>query len=123
MTSREVPRAPRYAVHLVLRYRQGAGLPWTHGRTEDVSSSGVLFVADAGDGSLDVSTPIEMNLVMPPEIVGTAGARVVCYGRVVRAVPPRMPDVRPALAVTIAEYRLVRGDRDEIEDGRGIVRR
>ena len=61
MTPREVPRAPRYAVHVALRYRQGVGLPWLHGRTEDVSSSGVLFVADAGDRSLDVNTQIEMT--------------------------------------------------------------
>jgi hypothetical protein len=123
MTPHEVQRAPRYAVHLASRYRQRADLPWRYGRTENVSSSGVLFVGDVSDLILDVNTPMEMNLVMPPEIVGAAGTRVVCYGRVVRTVRPRMPDVRPAFAVTIAEYRLVRGDRDEVEEVRGTVRR
>jgi hypothetical protein len=111
MTPHEVPRAPRFAVHLALGYRQRAVLPWLYGRTENVSSSGVLFVGDVGDPILDVNTPMEMNLVVPPEIVGAA-TRIVCYGRVVRTVRPRIPGVGPAFAVTIAEYRLVRGDRD-----------
>lgn len=80
-------------------------------RTENISSSGVLFVAD---GVLAVDEPIEMTLVMPPAIVGAGGASVVCVGRVARTAAPPAPGAGPAVAATITGYRLVRsggGDR------------
>ena len=85
-------------------------MPWLDGMTENISSSGVLFLADR---ALELNTPVEMNLIMPPQIVGSAATRVVCFGRVVRTVPPPTPDARAAVAATIAGYRLVRGDRGE----------
>jgi len=111
MTRAEGPRAPRYPVTIEMRYRQGTHMPWLDGMTENISSSGVLFLADR---ALELNTPVEMNLIMPPQIVGSAATRVVCFGRVVRTVPPT-PDARAAVAVaaTIAGYRLVRGDRGE----------
>ena len=104
------PRAPRYVIDLPMRFRQRADPAWRRGHTKDVSSSGVLFVADADDPTLDVNTPLEMNLVMPQEIVGAEAARVECHGRVVRTLPPRTADERPGAAATIARYRIVRGD-------------
>lgn len=85
-------------------------MPWLDGTTENISSSGVLFLSDR---VLEPDTPVEMNLIMPPQIVGPAETRVVCSGRVVRTVPPATPDARPALAATIAKYRLVRGDHGD----------
>ena len=99
---------PRFAVQLPLRYRHGAEVQWLNGLTENISSSGVLFLTDR---PLDLNTPVEMNLMMPPQVVGTASGRVVCFGRVVRRLPPHSPAARPRLAVTIAEYHLARIDR------------
>jgi PilZ domain-containing protein len=109
MTRLEVWRAPRYVVTLALRYRQGTDMPWLHGVTQNISSSGVLFQADR---TLTPNAPVEMNLIMPPQVVGPAATRVVCYGRVVRTMQSPTPDVPPALAATIAEYRLVRSDEE-----------
>jgi hypothetical protein len=110
MTRTEVPRAPRYAVTLGMRYRQGRRMPWLQGTTENIGTSGVLFLADR---VLQPNTPVEMNFIMPPQIAGPAQTRVICFGRVVRTVPPSSPDARPALAATIAEYQLVRIDRGD----------
>ena len=110
MTRFEVPRAHRYPVAFGLRYRQSADLPWFDGLTENVSISGVLFV---GDQELRKNTTVQVNLMMPPHLVAPAAARVVCVGRVVRVEPPRVPDGRPTLAITIADYRLKRSEHGD----------
>lgn len=105
----EVPRAPRYAVRLGLRYRQKPQMAWLDGQTQNISSSGVLFSADR---TVPPDTPIEMNLVMPPQIVGAEAGHVVCFGRVVRIIEPHAPG-GPAVAATIAGYHLVRSDQGD----------
>ncbi len=84
-------------------------MPWLEGQTQNISSSGVLFSADR---TVPPDAPIEMNLIMPPQIVGPSATRVVCFGRVARTIEPSAPG-GPAVAATIAGYRLVRSNRGE----------
>jgi hypothetical protein len=67
-----------------MRYRCGSGNGWRDAVTENVSRSGVLFVAALADTSPAADARIEMQLQMPP-VEGAPGARVVCMGRIVRA--------------------------------------
>ena len=100
-------RAPRYPLRITLRYRQAGDPQWREGRTENISRSGVLFRTDH---LMPLQTPIEMLLALPAEVVGGEdAATVICRGRVVRTEPAMDEsdaDARPAVAATIAGYRL-----------------
>jgi hypothetical protein len=86
-----------------MQYRASGEPLWREGRTENISRSGVLFRADH---VVPVQAPIEMLLALPAEVGGGENATVVCRGRVVRTEPPEERDPRPAVAATIAGYRL-----------------
>ena len=96
-------RAPRFEVHLPLRYRPVGAPDWEEGRIENISRSGVLFWAEH---LLAVDTPLEMSFVLP---LGGMEPGVVCRGRIVRTVPPGARGADPGLAATIAAYEFVRG--------------
>ena len=95
-------RAPRFAVHLSLRYRSIGETHWRTGQIENISRSGVLFWTRH---LLDVDTALEMSFVLP---LGEMKPGVVCRGRVVRTVLPRVREAPPGLAATIATYQFVR---------------
>ena len=100
-------RAPRYRLHIPLRYRPSGDPQWREGRTENISRSGVLFRTDH---LMPLQTPIEMLLALPAEVGGgEEAATVICRGRIVRTEPAagdKDDDARPAVAATIAGYRL-----------------
>jgi PilZ domain-containing protein len=100
---RPIPRAPRYPVRIPLRYRTSGAADWVEGRTENISRSGVLFRTDL---TAPLHTAIEMLMTLPAEVGGTHDGTVICRGRIVRSEPPTPLDPRPALAATIAGYRL-----------------
>ena len=71
--------AVRFPLHLPVQLRTDAGL--VRAVTEDISSTGALFVAqdDPAVGSM-----LEWNLDLPAAIMGTvASVQVDCVGRVV----------------------------------------
>ena len=84
------PRAPRFVVHLPLRYRLPGSEGWYHGETENISQSGVAFWTDQSDNNFvmalpsDDVIPVEMVLEVPQ---GSDQRRVplLCRGVVVRA--------------------------------------
>jgi hypothetical protein len=98
-------RAPRYPIRIPMRYRPSGDPLWREGQTENISRSGVLFRTDH---LMPLQTPIEMLLPLPFDVSrGVEAATVICRGRVVRAEPGETPDdPRPAVAATIAGYRL-----------------
>ena len=98
-------RARRFALDLSLRYRPIGATAWQEGRTENISGSSVLFLADH---VMEVDTRIEMTFVLP--VTGLSG-QVVCRGRVVRIVQPREDEPRPGLAATISRYHFAPGNR------------
>jgi PAS domain S-box-containing protein len=106
--SREIPstRAQRFQLHLPLRYRRLGEKTWHEGTTENISRSGMLFQADE---VLQLSSQLEINLVLPAEIAGLSATEVVCRGEVVRAVEGRGTSVNPALAARILQYHFQHG--------------
>ena len=96
-------RAPRFALHLPLRYRSIGAAQWLVGRIENISRSGVLFWTDR---LLEVDTHLEMSFVLP---LSDTHPEVVCRGRIVRTVLPQGGQAPPGLAATISAYRFVRG--------------
>lgn len=87
-----------------VQFRVPGDMEWHHGFIENISRSGVLFETDL---SVDASTPLEMRMALPVGIVGHVGASVHCRAHVVRVLDPGGKRVRPVLAVTINEYRLM----------------
>jgi hypothetical protein len=103
------PRATRFVIHIPVKFRPSGATDWREGRTENISRSGVLFRADY---LMPLQTPIEFLMALPDEI--GAGATVVCRGRVVRTEPPNPDDPRPAVAATIAGYRITHSQVDPV---------
>ncbi len=95
-------RATRFDVPVPLRYRSVGTSPWSEGRIENISRSGVLFRADE---PLPVDTPVEMTFALP---VGPDARDVLCRGRVVRTVPATGLAGTAGVAATIAVYRFRR---------------
>jgi PAS domain S-box-containing protein len=106
--AREIPptRAQRFQLHLPLRYRRIGENKWHVGTTENISRSGLLFQADE---SLQPSSQLEINLVLPAEIAGLSGTEVVCRGEVVRTIERRGETLSPALAARILQYHFQHG--------------
>jgi PilZ domain-containing protein len=51
--------------------------------TKDLSAGGVFFYSDL---EIAQDSPIQLVMILPPEITGEERQRVCCHGRVVRAV-------------------------------------
>jgi len=96
-------RAPRFPLHLAVRYRAVGHAEWRQGKTENISSSGVLL--QGGPYPLPPDTAVEFMLAL----ASTTGPRteISCRGRVVRLVEPM--DLRKPLgfAVAIEQYDFV----------------
>jgi hypothetical protein len=106
--AKEVPptRAQRFQLHLPLRYRRLGENVWHEGTTENISRSGMLFQADE---VLQLSSQLEINLVLPAEIAGLSATEVVCRGEVVRTVESHGTTLSPALAARILQYHFQHG--------------
>jgi hypothetical protein len=94
------PRARRYVIPMSMMYRAAGDPMWHEGRTENVSRSGVLFLAEH---VMKPDTSIEMVLMLPIEIAGETAGTAMCRGRIIRAVAPVSFEARPALAAAILE--------------------
>jgi PAS domain S-box-containing protein len=105
--AKEAPptRAKRFQIQLPLRYRRLGETDWHVGTTENISRSGLLFLADE---SLQPSSQVEINLVLPAEIAGLSGTEVVCRGEVVRIIESQ-GNMSPALAARILQYHFQHG--------------
>lgn len=98
-------RAQRFDLQLPLRYRSAGDPTWHEGRTENISSTGVLF---RGEELLQVETPIELRVILPIGATKTGHPEVFCHGRIVRTVPRTPADARPGLAASINDYQFDR---------------
>jgi len=95
------PRAPRFAVPIVVLYRTSGNTSWLEGCTENISKSGVLIRTDR---RMPVQAQVEMLLDIPPELPSPFSGSTICRGRIVRAIEPSSLEDRPAFAATIVEY-------------------
>ena len=110
VAERKVPpfRARRFNLHLPLRYRPLGEENWRPGTTENISRSGLLFLAQE---LLSPNALLEISLVLPAEIAGLAATEVICRGEVVRSVEAQGHGVSPALAAKILQYHFQHGTR------------
>jgi PilZ domain len=97
-------RARRFPTRIPIRYSPDGGSTWFEGQTEDISHSGVLFVAEQ-------AVPIKTDLTMKLS-VSSAGtetvAEIVCRGNIVRIVQADGTGTLPRLGVTISSYQITR---------------
>jgi len=99
-------RAPRFQLHLPLKYRRLDEEKWHNGETRDISRSGLLFQAE---DALQPSIQLEINLVLPSEIAGLSPTEVICRGEIVRTVESAASEMPPALAAKILQYHFQHG--------------
>ena len=99
-------RAPRFQLHLPLKYRLLDEEKWHDGETRNISRSGLLFQAE---DLLQPNVQLEINLVLPAEIAGLSPTEVVCRGQIVRTVKSAGEEMQPALAAKILQYHFQHG--------------
>jgi hypothetical protein len=99
------PRARRIKIEgKEILFRIKGEKAWKRGVVDNISSSGVYFLADE---LLPDNAELEMFLEMPVEITGQKDSRVMARGMVVRAAAPSTPEGKPAIAAGIWDYRFV----------------
>ena len=94
-------RAPRFPLHLVLRYRRIGDEAWRETETENISRSGVFFRTD---DPFEVNTIVELTMRLATGEAGHRAAEVRCRGRVVRSVSAIDSAEAPGSAVAIEDY-------------------
>jgi hypothetical protein len=102
-----VPRAKRYEMSAVTKYRIRGEKEWYQGVLKNMSISGVLMSAAF---SLPLATVIEMRFPLPVQLAGDEpAAEVICRGSVVRSWQCDAPDDAAAMvAARITHSRFLR---------------
>ena len=98
--------APRYTVHLPMRYRIAGEDQWSTGTLENVSRSGLLFHTDQ---ALPARARIEITLTLPVELGGHTAPEILCHAEVVRLAKALERVPPPAVAARILDYSLLNG--------------
>jgi hypothetical protein len=100
----DAERATRVLLRLPVRYRLVGAADWREGKTENISRSGILFLAD---DLIAVDSEVELSFTLPEDV---GPASILCRGRVVRTVVAKgAQGWRPALAAAISDYGFVPG--------------
>ena len=95
-------RAHRFPLQLPLQYRPVGQLEWHTAETANVSASGVLVQAS---DVLDVDTPVEFRLKLPPRRSAARHGEVSGRGHVVRQVSPPKGELHGfALAIDDCDF-------------------
>ena len=107
----EARTGKRFPLHLPIKIHKEDSSAETSGVTGDLSAAGVYIRADA---SLEVGSPVEFEIALPPEVTGGKEDVVIqCRGRVVRTDEPHA-GVSPAetrgVACVIDSYEFVRSE-------------
>jgi hypothetical protein len=102
----EQPRAQRFAVHTLLRYRTVGDGEWHKGTTVNISESGVLFQTEQG---VPANGKIEMRFSLSTGVLGEPAAQVTCRGEIARAISE--PGSGMALAARITKFHFGRAGR------------
>jgi hypothetical protein len=104
-------RAPRFPLHLSVRYRRIGDPEWLRGETENISRSGILI---RGEDPLEVDASVELLVVLDVRSTESDGGEVLCSGRVVRTVSPSDEYACPGSAVAIDQYNFLPPDTDSL---------
>jgi hypothetical protein len=82
----EARTGKRFPLHLPIKIHREDAADETSGVTGDLSAAGVYIRADA---ALEVGSPVEFEITLPPEVTGGKDSVVIqCRGRVVRTDEP-----------------------------------
>jgi hypothetical protein len=106
----EARTGKRFPLHLPIKiHREDTAGDSHSGMTGDLSAAGVYIRADA---SLEVGSPVEFEITLPPEVTGGKDDVVIqCRGRVVRTDEPNAstePGENRGVACVIDSYEFVR---------------
>ena len=100
-------RAPRFPLHLSVRYRRVGDRQWRRGETENISRSGVLI---RGEDPLEIDATVELMVALAVRRTAATGGEVQCSGRVVRTISPASGQSLPGSAVLIENYSFLTND-------------
>jgi|SRR5579872_1161048 len=107
--SEEARTGKRFPLELPIRIRQKEGSTTDQGTTTNMSSAGVFIQADT---DLAVGSPIEFDITLPADVLGTPNdVEVHCTGRVVRSEGEKGPKgkkKKSGVACVIDEYTFIR---------------
>ena len=108
-TGGTVPEArtgKRFPLELPIKvHKEGTGADAT-GTTGNLSAAGVYIRADA---SLEIGSPVEFEITLPPDMTGGQENVVIqCKGRVVRTDPTGISEDGKGVACVIDSYEFVR---------------
>jgi hypothetical protein len=102
--SEEARTGKRFPLELPIKIHQTGASGDANGMTGDLSAAGVYIKADA---SLDIGSPVEFEITLPPEMTGgTENVKIQCKGRVVRT--DESGDEGRGVACVIDSYEFVR---------------
>ena len=104
----EARTGKRFPLHLPIKIHKEDSSTEASGMTSDLSAAGVYIRADA---SLEVGSPVEFEITLPPEVTGGKEDVVIqCRGRVVRTDEPSAgaPHENRGVACVIDSYEFVR---------------
>jgi hypothetical protein len=104
-------RAPRFPLHLPVRYRRMGDVEWRRGETENISRSGVLI---RSHDPVEVDATVELLVALDARNAGSDRAEVLCSGRVVRTVSPSHDYSCPGSAIAIDEFNFLPPDADSL---------
>jgi len=97
-------RAPRFPLHLSVRYRRVGDRQWRRGETENISRSGVLI---RGEDPLEIDATVELMVALAVRSAAASTGEVQCSGRVVRTISPASGQSLPGSAVLIENYNFL----------------
>ncbi|HWZ83147.1 MAG TPA: PilZ domain-containing protein [Terriglobales bacterium] len=99
----------RFPLELPIKIHKGDATVDTSGMTGNLSAAGVYIRADA---ALEVGSPVEFEITLPPDVTGGKEDVVIqCRGRVVRTDEPpagAAPTDNRGVACVIDSYEFVR---------------
>ena len=102
----EARTGKRFPLELPIKIHKEGASSDSNGTTGDLSAAGVYIRADA---SLDVGSPVEFEITLPPDVTGGQENVVIqCKGRVVRTDPSGSSADGKGVACVIDSYEFVR---------------
>ncbi len=104
--SEEARTGKRFPLELPIKLHSESASGDSAGKTGNLSAAGVYIRADA---ALDVGSPVEFEITLPPDVTGgRENVVIACKGRVVRADPSGASEDGRGVACVIDSYEFVR---------------
>jgi hypothetical protein len=105
-TVSEARTGKRFPLHLPIKIHNESASGEAKGTTGNLSAAGVYIRADA---SLEIGSPVEFEITLPPDVTGGQEDVVIqCKGRVVRTDPTGNTPEGKGVACVIDSYEFMR---------------